>query len=291
MDNKTIYTKEELLESLPDFASGNISDNVLSESLTNMIESDSEFKEEFESVKMSLLFLDQSETENPDPAYFNNLSVRINQRIDKELSENKSSEFIENFSRLWKFIIPALTVIIVILYFTLRQSDSEIMVTESAKDKITNDKEQKNINPENKNEPVTSQDNLLNTQQEKNSVKQIDNSKNTTFHKYDIKSVKPDSEKNYDQLVTDTQKSNDGIFYEDNVEEELNNEFFISGLVDFIDSDIESESNESIDIFENSDLEIINSESSEDQNLQNEFRELTPSEQQEILNILKKTQI
>ncbi|HQY21660.1 MAG TPA: hypothetical protein PLX80_12530, partial [Ignavibacteria bacterium] len=166
-----------------------------------------------------------------------------------------------------------------------------IMVTESAKDKITNDKEQKNINPENKNEPVTSQDNLLNTQEEKNSVEQIDNSKNNTFHKYDIKSVKPDSEKNYDQLVTDTQKSNDGIFYEDNVEEELNNEFFISGLVDFIDSDIESESNESIDIFENSDLEIINSESSEDQNLQNEFRELTPSEQQEILNILKKTQI
>ncbi|MFZ1322940.1 MAG: hypothetical protein WAT71_15390 [Ignavibacteria bacterium] len=289
MDNKTIYTKEELLESLPDFASGNISDNVLSESLINMIETNSEFKEEFESIKMSLLFLSQTEIESPDSAYFNNLPVRINERVEKEFSENKISVMTENFSRLWKFIIPALTVILVILYFTFRQSDTEKIMTESGNDKITNDKDLKNIDPEINNGSVTSQDNLSKTIEEKLPVELNEYSEKTSLHKSDIKSINPDSELYYEQLVTDTHISNGDSSYED--EEDLNNEFFISGLVDFIDSDKESESYESIELFENSELEIINSDSNEDQNLQNEFRELTPSDQQEILNILKKTQI
>lgn len=289
MDIKTIYTKEELLESLPDFVSGNISDNVISESLIKLIETDSEFKEEFESVKMSLLFLDQSENEIPEPAYFNNLSVRINQRIDKELTENKSSVMFENFSRLWKYIIPALTLILVILYFTFRHNDTEKIMTESGNDKITNEKVLKNVSPENNNESDFSQDKLSESKEGISPDKVNDHTKNTSSHKSDIKSVNPDSEKIYNQQVADINKSNGGSSYED--EEVLNNEFFISGLVDLIDSDKESESNESIDLFESSDLEIINSDSAEDQNLQNEFRELTPSDQQEILNILKKTQI
>lgn len=289
MDIKKIYTKEELLESLPDFVSGNISDNVISESLIKMIETDSEFKEEFESIKMSLLFLDQSDIEIPDSAYFNNLSVRINERVEKEFSENKISVVTENFSRLWKFIIPALTVILVILYFTIKQNDTEKIMTESGNDKLTNEKVQKNINPENNNESVFLNDKLSESKEGISPDKLNDNSKNTSSHKSDIKSVNPDSEKIYNQQVADINKSNGGSSYED--EEVLNNEFFISGLVDLIDLDKESESNESIDLFESSDLEIINSDSAEDQNLQNEFRELTPSDQQEILNILKKTQI
>lgn len=287
MNNITKYSKEDLLNYLPDFISGDISDISLNEELIRVIQSDMDFKKEYDTIKMSLNFLKNSDLEEPDNVYFNNLSVRINQRIDSESVRAIESGSAPGFSRFWKFIIPALTVILVFLYINFFQDNNLKMNADSENNKVTkNTGSDNNIN-DNKNESVLNQDAPLKIIEDKKFDEQKVSPQKSGINNNYVKSSGIEPEKNYDLPVIETPESN----FETNGNEDLKNEFYITGLADFLDTEIEIDTDETLDLFESSELENINSSSGEDQNLKNDFRELSPSEQQEILNILKKTQI
>ena len=110
--------KNNLIHELPDFISGNIADNELNQKIRDEIDSNPDFRAEYENMKGTFSFLGETALSEPSPFYFNNLLPNINTRIDA-LESGKESIFSGWFANVLKFAIPAL--ILVLGYFLYTQ--------------------------------------------------------------------------------------------------------------------------------------------------------------------------
>ncbi|MBS1517322.1 MAG: hypothetical protein JSS91_04475 [Bacteroidetes bacterium] len=274
-NNKINLTKQEILENLPDFAAGNISDRDISDSVMKALESDPELKREYEEILISMNFLEKSELSEPPVNYFNNLSVRINERIGENTPYERSPSFIPGLNKFFRILIPSLAVLLIALYFIFRQNEpvnqltgndssninKSVIVAENTTDGT---KDSAMINKE----LITQPDVIISKE---GNVHKKNNSRKTANEKKvirtDIAEIKKGNEDNNSDL-SDSAVNNIPSGYADIFDLEINEE------TDPV------EENEIIDADENSEID-----------LQEEFRQLSPQDQQEIISILKDSKI
>jgi hypothetical protein len=108
----TKYNNEELLHSLPDYISNKLSDPVLRKAIETRISTDADFQSEYFSLSETLDMFNPEFSETPSEAYFNNLSVRINEKLSREA---QPVSFFEKLGIKLKFALPALAVILIIV--------------------------------------------------------------------------------------------------------------------------------------------------------------------------------
>lgn len=259
---KTTFSKEELIHSLPDFISDNIDDKDLISQIENEINTNSGFKFEFDELRKTFLFLNSASLDGPQDSYFNNLPVRINEKIN---GKHVNPGFIEKLGLLWKILIPALSIIIiaVILYNIFGDKDEESKVTHDSNNQKVIEKNQ----TDNKIEPPPQND----------LVTPDDKEKNTT----DLPKDKPVKQGNRN-------KKHNRTIYETKEENNLSEEkvTIIQGKVyaDLINDPDETNGNEAEE-------DVLYIEDGEEDNLEEEFLKLTPEQQKEIIDNLNNTQI
>ncbi|MBK8554090.1 MAG: hypothetical protein IPL53_24795 [Ignavibacteria bacterium] len=132
----TKYTKEDIIHSLPDYVSDNIEDSELIKEIENVINTDNEVKNEFIEISNTMNFLNSADLEHPGENYFNNLSVKINERIHENLNPGS---ILDRLSLLWKILIPAFSVLLIsFLFLSNRNSDNtEFTKTDETKKQIS----------------------------------------------------------------------------------------------------------------------------------------------------------
>jgi len=259
------YDKEFLYHSLPDFILSKISDQDLISEIKSEIENNPEFKNEYDEMLGAFKFLDSAELDAPDESYFNNLSVKINDRIYKE---KIPVNFLERLGLLWKLLIPAsLVIIAAFTIFNLFIKDKEEL-TQNENKTIYNSNE--NIESKGKENKIDTIDqNKLLTDLENLSK---DKSNNTLHESFNYKnSVKrkhnTDYEKNQSAVANDLL-----LIRENKVDLGL-----LAYNIDGLDNqESEFDAVEDILFFKNSD------EDDSDE----ELLDLTPEEEKEILEHL-----
>ncbi|MBK8984336.1 MAG: hypothetical protein IPM38_18955 [Ignavibacteria bacterium] len=292
------YSREELLQSIPDFINGKISDSGLSNAVSKLIESDNDFKNEFDEINKTLTFFVKTEFPEPPDNYFNNLPVIINEKINpnKPLTENPG--LVQYFSKAWKIILPAFAVILIAAFFIFRQENTDPVLTKSI-DKSPPVQESNNSNNSVSENQIDKKETLIpgpdksisdpeNSEKAPNAKTELtQKTKNTNFRKQEV--ISPDKRSNNlisDKPTLEIKKETEDNSFIENKNTDINNTDF-ADIFD-IDEFNEIEDTGEIGIEES---ELLNSSESDDVNLQNEFRELSPADQQEILNVLKETKI
>jgi hypothetical protein len=119
MKNKFKY--EELLENLPDYINNSLNNNELKEAIQKEIETNTDFKKEFDSTNFIVKRINSFCFTEPPENYFNSLLPVINDKIYKRLD---SFNLFKSFSIIWKLAIPLVTIIIFFIgYKTFFQSN------------------------------------------------------------------------------------------------------------------------------------------------------------------------
>ena len=275
MKNK--YSSDELRFSLPDYISGRIKDKGLSEEIEKMISSDPEFSKEASELKSTFNFLDNADHEKPPDFYFNSLSARINEKTGQR--KEKELNFFEKYIFSRKLLIPLIPAVLVIVFLIAKPDNNDNKIAVNTIPETIQPAEKNNAPAEisrdgnfDKNIPEVIPEN-------KTEVKYI-RGRNA------VKQRKIKTESNFENKKTETEETElktesisepdfTGSLLEDNIEDNDN-----------ADDDINSEltDDENID-------EIIDDEIFDDGNLENEFMELSPQDQKEILETLKESKI
>lgn len=248
MDTK--YTDEDLLMALPDFARGAKLDSQLEAMLKKKLESDDSFQSEYQDILKTFNFLSKAKFSEPPDHYFSNLSVRINEKIDSTAKES----WWEKLGLFWKIIIPVLPVLIALMIFLLNRDDSRdklLTLDTTSKTEIPN--QTANIPPDN---PVDS------------GINEPDSDSDIAV-----------SEALSNQTGSTSFKLSDSYFFEstDN-DDDPNNGLQNNVLAD----NIEDNGNESID-----ETDVLLGTDEVEESALDEFFELSPEDQSEILEILK----
>ncbi|MEO8210921.1 MAG: hypothetical protein ABI840_10190 [bacterium] len=271
---KPKFSTEELIQSLPDFITNKISDINLKSEIENELRINGDFKLEYNELKSTLGFLNSYDFESPSESYFNNLSVKINDRIN---NENITESFWKRLSLVWKILIPVIPVIIlaIVLFSNLKEekstsgiSENEINKTEITKEKINSS--------ENKTE-ITKTENQINSNKEKPNAEEIKRNENSTLKlkkfNSNIKS-RQSSEKNPDKDLRDEKNESD-------MGEDVSLNAELSDNIEMSDEEV-SENNEDV---------LFSGDNIGEETLEQEFLTLPPDEQQEIIDNLNKAQI
>lgn len=288
----TKYNIEELLHNLPDYISDNLSDPDLKEAIELKISSDPDFKMEFTRLKETLNFLQTESFELPSDTYFNNLSVRINEAINKE---TPALTFFERIGISMKIALPVFAVFLIITFLIIynasfnENSDKskitdakteETGITESGKDK-TSDKKSDQSAAENDLKIHNGSELKENKTIDKipDPVRQIKNgSPIHNAEKSDKFSATEESVNlNYDETFTNSIKDNDNLMLSDNSNTKEN----------ISDNDENNDNPESILTEQEDDILILSD--TDDEFLEEDIFELTPEEQKEIVEFLKKS--
>jgi len=103
------FIKEEFLENLPDYINHSIDDDILRKEIQTEIETNPDFKKEFELLKSTLNTINNFELSKPPENYFNSLLPRINEKI---YNKPERFGFLKNLSVLWKLAVPVVTIIV-----------------------------------------------------------------------------------------------------------------------------------------------------------------------------------
>lgn len=252
--------REELLHCLPDYINGKIEDSELLAQIKNELQNSTQFKNEYESLRITMGFLDKSELESPGDLYFTNLSVVINDRLKtKTFALNRRQPQV-----IWKFLLPVISIIIIALmaYYYFEYEKEEVQVA-SVQDKNHPEAE--------RNSGI--QDNVGNEQQqsvhENNTAREKDLNGTTA----NSKTSKVSSKKN--KTLKEHKNSAEPVIEKPEAENNL--------VADNIELSSEETEEQSQDVFmTNEDEEEI---------LEDEFFELSPDQQNEILESLKQSQI
>jgi len=273
---KTKYNLEEIKCNLPDYISNNIADKELICSIEKELKTNSELREDLEELKSTFGFLKTSGFQVPPDNYFANLPVKINERIQ---TTEVDRSFLDRLSLFWKILIPAITVIlIVILLFNSSKNDTDKIQTTNA-DSNKNELRQK------KPEPVENKNNVSNEINGNDSKNKIpltkivkkDNNIPKTFRKLHKNNVEEDqnnvenqsSIKEYESVVIPEIKEQLSELLADNIE-----------IIE------DSNSDERVDVMYSGD-----DDENEVESLDDEFLNLTPEQQKEIIDNLLKAQI
>lgn len=111
---KANSNKQELLELLPDYISGRIEDKAVIKQIEDEITLNVSFREEYESLLKAYDEISGMKFSEPPEHYFTNLLPRINERLEQKTGKMKSFRL----SYVFRYAIPAFSVILVILIIT-----------------------------------------------------------------------------------------------------------------------------------------------------------------------------
>lgn len=286
MNNKNKYSLEELKFSLPDFIKNQIEDIELKETIESELITNSELKIEFEEFQNTMNFLQNSEFSNPPESYFNNLSVKINEKI--ALNENELNWW-EKLSLIWKVLIPAIPVAVLLIFLLSNYSGNESLKTEVVKENSTEISKPNETSETGK--EMTKSDDKTEISKESKEKSNFSNNK-VELNKNPIKSKKYDKiNKSFniddilyksetifetsetDENLTDTGNEDEGFYKNDN----------FAGNID-MDNETDSDE-ETVAEDENYDL-LYQNDIIEDKSLEDELQRLTPEEQNEIFTNL-----
>jgi len=121
MKNNKRY--EELLFDLPDYISGKITDRSRISEIENQINSDSEFRSEYENLKLTFNTLENIKIDEPSDAFFNNLLPKIHQKInEKETPQEQKVSIWDRFFPVLKYVLPVLVLITFVYIYNIDNS-------------------------------------------------------------------------------------------------------------------------------------------------------------------------
>ena len=247
----TKYTDEDLLMALPDFARGAELDEELEALLRKKLDADDSFRNEYQNILKTFRFLSQAKFSEPPDHYFSNLSVKINERIETA----SGVSWWEKLGLFWKILIPVLPVLIVmLLYFFNREDNSNNMLTHDTTNKSEIPSQISSVPAET---PAVSDSDIQQLDSENaNSKELLTKSENTYF------------------------KLSDTDFFENTngTDALLNSSLPEISLADNIDNSESQTINETDVLLGTQEIE---------ESVEDEFLELSPEEQSEILEILK----
>jgi multidrug efflux pump subunit AcrB len=160
MNNK--LNIEELKYLVPDYITGQLSDAdkaSVEEALTEFVE----LREFHNELKGTFEFVNTVKFEEPSPQYFSNLLPRIHQRIEEQESRKFSWDKIAS---MWKVLVPvAAIVVIALVYYMVKQSDTQMTKDEQKKIENINKDTNKDKQPDKKEsevkQPENNQDNIV----------------------------------------------------------------------------------------------------------------------------------
>lgn len=115
---------EELLFHLPDYVTGKITDENLILRIQSEINSNPEFKNEYDSLKDTFSKIKDLKFSDPPEHYFNNLIPEINDKIANQNVSKGISGFFK-LSNLIKYAIPAVSVVLLIFIITFSNKNKK----------------------------------------------------------------------------------------------------------------------------------------------------------------------
>ncbi|MFZ4592481.1 MAG: hypothetical protein ACOYN6_15880 [Ignavibacteria bacterium] len=120
---ETNKNNEDLLYSLPDYITGKLNDERIRHNIEEEIRINAGFREEYELMKETYSSIKDLEFSEPPAHYFTNMVPRINQRIES----NSGFSFAHMFrlANLFKYALPAVSVIVLIVIFTFSNKSSK----------------------------------------------------------------------------------------------------------------------------------------------------------------------
>lgn len=248
-------SKDQLLENLPDYVSGKLDDEALVKAIEVEIAGNDNFRREHEEMKKTFAFLNAAEFVSPPESYFSNLSVRINQKVD----QTSEPSLWERLGLFWKILIPALSLILMgIILYNIYGNKKEQTMTQNDKTIEQKVVVEKNVPVEKTDEKIV--DKIVDNKEPAEDFAATNEGKNIRIKKR-IQKEKVN--------IADT-LPNIGTF-------ELS-ELIATNIGDPDDEDVSEEA------------DVLYQEEGEE-NLEEEFMELTPEQQEEILKVLSDKQI
>jgi hypothetical protein len=136
------YKNEELWENLPDYINNGIDDDELKEAIRIEIETNQDFKKEYDIISTTLKTVNNFSFSEPPENYFNSLLPRINEKIHKN---SETFSFLKNLSILWKFAIPVVTILSFFISYKTFFNSNEYTNKLNDNNVVLNTDTQKNI--------------------------------------------------------------------------------------------------------------------------------------------------
>jgi len=106
-----------LIYELPDFIEGKISDEILRNKIISLIDTDNDFRNEYESLRNSISSIRNTKISTPGSEYFSNLTIKINKKID---AKNYPAGVLEKLKGLifnWKFATVFSVLLITVIFY------------------------------------------------------------------------------------------------------------------------------------------------------------------------------
>ncbi|MFA5011009.1 MAG: hypothetical protein WC644_03550 [Ignavibacteria bacterium] len=119
-----ISNNEELLFHLPDYVTGKITDDNLLLRIQSEINSNPEFKKEYESFTETYSTIKDLKFSSPPDHYFTNMVPKINEKIANQKESMGISGFFK-LSYLYKYALPAVSVILLIVIITFSNKNNK----------------------------------------------------------------------------------------------------------------------------------------------------------------------
>ena len=278
------YTSEELKFNLPDYVSGKIINKDLIDAIEKELADNPEFKKEADELRGTFTFLEKAEFENPPELYFTNLSVKINDRLQNSagIIKEKQLSFFDKYIFNKKILIPLIPVLIILIFFLLKNKNEDkdinltltkdttgIIVSEKTKKESVSDSLIKEITPDRK--VNTEAENSLKTNGITKSVFTEGSKKNNfIIQRSDEPAEKPEKDE-----VNFTEKKAATLFPEN----------LLSDNID--DAEINEDIYDAEDVIDN----LLQPDSFEEGSQDYEIPQLTPQEEKELLDNLRKSKI
>ncbi|MBL7129396.1 MAG: hypothetical protein ISS16_10500 [Ignavibacteria bacterium] len=211
-----------LIFELPDYIKGNIDDPELEKKIQNEINTNPEFRKEYEDLKDSFAFLENTELSEPPDHYFSTLLPKINAKLDKKIKTNDISIWEKIFS-YWKFAIPLVPIVLIFLIFKfdIFSPEKNLKVEENSNNVIIKEKTNDEIE-ENKDIAIVQEDSS------DESVKTIKEKKyeNTHVYIYEENNSSKEIPKTDNENILNKYLDEIDTYYEDNddysIEEDFN---------------------------------------------------------------------
>ncbi len=121
---------DELLYSLPDYITGELDDEKIKGEIEAKLLVDSSFREEYDSLKSTMNFLQEAELEPPSEVYFANLQANILSKVRRE-SPSERQSILGRLVGYWKVVVPALTVCVVLVIYSQNMNSPQLPFTEN----------------------------------------------------------------------------------------------------------------------------------------------------------------
>ncbi|HRE41072.1 MAG TPA: hypothetical protein PLG90_07045 [Ignavibacteria bacterium] len=133
-NNKERY--EELLFDLPDYISGKLNDKNRITEIENEINSNPEFKSEYENLNQTFTTLNKFSINEPSDAFFNNLLPKIHQKLSKP-EPTIAKSLLQRFFPSLKYVLPAICIITFIYIYNFN-NPSIVNISDSVLNKNSN---------------------------------------------------------------------------------------------------------------------------------------------------------